>query len=169
MQAFERLINRVATVVDGAAAVFLAVITALTFVTVVLRYAFNVPLPGSFDVSRLLLGVAIFWGIAAAAWRKEHIQVDLFWQVMPPRVQRVIDVFSDLVFTAFIGVFAWMLFWQVGRVRASGQTTFELGLPVWVFHGIAWLGIAFCFLVLIARLLRTLLSARVAGGTGGGA
>lgn len=163
MQAFERYINRIAGVVDGAAAIFLAVITALTFLAVLLRYVFNVPFPGSFDVSRLLLGVAIFWGIAAAAWRKEHIQVDLFWQVMPRGVQRAIDVFSDLVFTMFIGVFAWMLFWQVDKVRVSGQTTFELALPIWVFHGLAWLGIVFCFLVLVARMLRALLAARAGG------
>ena len=169
MRAFERLINRVAAFIDGAAAVFLAVITTLTFVAVLLRYVFNVPFPGSFDVSRLLLGVAIFWGIAAAAWRKEHIRVDLFWQFVSPRAQRWIDLFSDIVFTAFIGVFGWMLFWQVARVRASGQTTFELSLPIWVFHGLAWLGIAFCFLVLVARLLRALLSFRAATGSGAGA
>ena len=160
MQAFERYINRVAGFVDGAAAIFLAIITALTFLAVLLRYVFNIPFPGSFDVSRLLLGVAIFWGIAAAAWRKEHLQVDLFWQVMPRGVQRAMDVFSDLVFTIFIGVFAWMLFWQVGKVRVSGQTTFELALPIWLFHGLAWLGIAFCFLVLVARMLRTVIAAR---------
>lgn len=153
MNAFERIIGRVVAVVDGAAAIFLAIITALTFTAVLLRYVFNLPFPGSFDVSRLLLGVAIFWGIAAAAWRREHIKVDIIWQVLPARAQRWVDVFSDLVFILFIAVFAWMLFWQVGKVRASGQTTFELALPIWLFHGVAWLGIAFCLMVLIARLI----------------
>jgi C4-dicarboxylate transporter DctQ subunit len=160
MQAFERALSRVAALVDGAAAVFLAIITALTFIAVLLRYVFAIPFPGSFDVSRLLLGVAIFWGIAAAAWRGEHIQVDILWQMLPARVQRWVDFFADIVFSVFIGVFAWMLFWQVFKVRTSGQTTFELSIPVWPFHLLAWLGIAFCLLVLLARILRALVALR---------
>lgn len=160
MGSFDRIIGRVAALVDGAAAIFLAIITALTFLAVILRYVFALPFPASFDVSRLLLGVAIFWGIAAAAWRKEHIQVDLAWQLMPPTLQKIVDIFSDLLFAVFVGALAWMLLWQVDRVRSSGQTTFELSIPIWPFSAVAWLGIAFCVLVLIARILRAIVSFR---------
>ena len=158
MRAFERVVSRVAFVVDGAAAVFLAIITTLTFVAVLMRYVFNLPFPGSFDVSRLLLGVAIFWGIAAAAWRGEHIQVDILWQFLPARAQRALDLFADIVFCIFIAGITWMLYWQVWRVQASRQTTFELSIQVWPFYGIAWLGIAFCLLVLMARILRAIVN-----------
>lgn len=167
MGSFDRIIGRVAALVDGAAAIFLAVITALTFLAVILRYVFVLPFPGSFDVSRMLLGVAIFWGIAAAAWRREHIQVDLAWQLLPPTLQRIVDIFSDLLFAVFVGALGWMLFWQVDRVRGSGQTTFELAIPIWPFHAIAWLGIAFCFLVLIARILQAIVSFRTPTGEAG--
>ncbi|MDN2583222.1 TRAP transporter small permease [Aquibium sp. ELW1220] len=156
MSGFDRIIGRLSALVDGAAAIFLAIITALTFVAVLLRYVFNLPFPGSFDVSRLLLGVAIFWGIAAAAWRNEHIKVDLFWQVLPARAQKAVDLFSDILFSGFIFTFAWMLFRQVEKVRGSGLTTFEMGIPVWPFTAVAWLGILFCALVLAARVLRSL-------------
>jgi TRAP-type C4-dicarboxylate transport system permease small subunit len=158
MRAFERVIGRIALVVDGAAAIFLAIITALTFTAVLMRYVFNLPFPGSFDVSRLLLGVAIFWGIAAAAWRGEHIQVDILWQFLPERMQRALDIFADVVFCVFVGGITWMLYWQVWRVQASRQTTFELSIPIWPFHLVAWLGMAFCMLVLISRILRAILS-----------
>lgn len=158
MPVFERYIGRVASLIDAAAAIFLGIVTTVTFVAVVLRYVFNLPFPGSFDVSRLVLGVAIFWGIAAAAWRDEHIQVDLLWQVSSRGVRRAMDIFADLVFLGFAAGIAWMLFWQVDRVRISHQTTFELAIPIWPFHAIAWLGMAFCALVLFARILRHLTS-----------
>lgn len=164
MGRFDRLISNVAAAVDGAAAIFLAVITALTFLAVILRYVFVLPFPGSFDVSRMLLGVAIFWGIAAAAWRKEHIQVDLVWQLMPPTLQKIADIFGDILFAVFVGALGWMLFWQVDKVRGSGQTTFELSIPIWPFHAVAWLGIAFCFLVLLARILRAVVTFRAPAG-----
>jgi len=158
MRAFERVIGRIAFVIDGAAGIFLAIITTLTFAAVMLRYVFNLPFPGSFDVSRLLLGVAIFWGIAAACWRGEHIQVDILWQFLPVRLQRALDIFADMVFCVFVAGIAWMLYWQVWQVRASRQTTFEMSIQVWPFYGIAWLGIAFCILVLLARILRAIIN-----------
>lgn len=158
MRALESTIGKVTFAVDALAAIFLAVITLLTFTAVVMRYLLGLPFPGSFDVSRLLLGVAIFWGIAAAAWRGEHIQVDLVWQLATPRVRRAMDLFADIVFCIFIALMALMLFWQVDRVRLSRQTTFELALPIWPFHGIAWLGIALCVIVLLGRILRAVLN-----------
>ena len=157
MPQMDRLMRRIVLLVDTAAAVFLAVITALTFLAVLLRYVFSLPFPGAFDVSRLLLGIAIFWGIAVAAYRRQHIQVDIVWQVLPPRVRQVLDIFSDLVFALFAGVLSWMLFVQVGKVRLSQQTTFELAIPVWPFHAVALLGMALCLVILLARLLRVAL------------
>ncbi len=157
MRNLDALIRRVVAFTDAAAAIFLIVITALTFTAVVMRYVLSMPFPGSFDVSRLLLGVAIFWGIAVGAYRREHISVDLLYHVMPVRAQRIMNLFGDILFAAFMGLFSWMLLRQVMSVQASGQTTFELGIPVWPFHAVAWLGILLCFLVLIARILRAVL------------
>lgn len=156
MRSIEALIRRVVRFTDAAAAIFLIIITILTFTAVVMRYVLSLPFPGSFDVSRLLLGVAIFWGIAVGAYRREHISVDILYQVMPVPVQRVMNLFGDILFAAFMGVFSWMLLRQVTSVRASGQTTFELSIPIWPFYGVAWLGIVLCFVVLIARILRAL-------------
>ena len=150
------LLRRLVRLVDAAAAVFLMIITLLTFAAVVMRYVLAMPFPGSFDVSRLLLGVAICWGIAVGAWRRQHIRVDVFWQMMPRPLQRATDLFADLVFAAFMGVFSWMLLQHVLRVRASGQTTFELSIPIWPFYAVAWAGILLGFVVLVVRVLEHL-------------
>jgi TRAP-type C4-dicarboxylate transport system permease small subunit len=153
MDAFERLIRRIVLIVDGAAAIFLAIITALTFLTVILRYVFNLTLPGSFDIGRLLLGIAIFWGIAVAAYRKEHIQVDIVWSVLPRRWQGILNLFADIVFLGFAGIFAVMFWRQTMVMMASGETTFELDVPIWPFHMVAWLGIALTTVVLAVRII----------------
>lgn len=156
MRNLEKMIRRVVALTDAAAAIFLIIITVLTFTAVVMRYVLSLPFPGSFDVSRLLLGVAIFWGIAVGAYRREHISVDILYQVMPPHIQRGMNLIGDIIFAGFMGLFAWMLLRQVERVYASGQTTFELSIPIWPFQAVAWLGIVLCFIVLIARILRAL-------------
>lgn len=160
MNAFERLIRRIVRFVDGAAAMFLAVITALTFIAVVLRYVFNATLPGSFDFGRLLLGVAIFWGVAVAAYRQEHIQVDILWSALPRRAKGLMNLFADLVFFGCALVFTVMFWRQTMVMMASGETTFELDVPIWPFHMVAWFGMALTTVVLGMRIVHV----AIAGG-----
>ncbi len=160
MNAFEQLIRRIVAFVDGAAAMFLAIITGLTFLTVVLRYGFNATLLGSFDVGRLLLGIAIFWGVAVAAYRQEHIRVDILWAMLPRKIQNVLDLFSDIVFFGCALVFTVMFWRQTMVMRVSGETTFELDVPIWPFHLVAWFGIALTSVVLLARIAHVFITRR---------
>src|ERR1041385_8672127 len=86
------------------AAVFVGLVAADTFISVLLRYFFNVQIPDAYDFGRLLLGILIFWGIAATSYRGTHITVDLLWTMAGPRMQRVIDVFATLVLLFVVGV-----------------------------------------------------------------
>ncbi len=48
---------------------------------------FAVSIPDSYDFGKLLLGIPIFWGIAATSYRGTHITVDLVWAAAGPRAQ----------------------------------------------------------------------------------
>ena len=62
-----------------------------------LRYFFGFTIPDAYDFGQLLLGILIFWGIAATSYRGTHITVDLVWANVGPNWQRAIDVFATLV------------------------------------------------------------------------
>src|SRR5690242_4091856 len=79
------------------AAIFIGIVAADIFVSVVLRKFFSISIPDSYDFGRLLLGMLIFWGIAATSYRGTHITVDLVWSVANPRWKRAIDIFATLV------------------------------------------------------------------------
>ncbi len=142
--------------IEWLAALFLAIMTALTFVAVILRYIFNYVIPDSFDVARLLLGIGIFWGIAAANYRNEHIGMDLGWSLAGPRGRRRIDIFSSLVTLVAFFVFWWMFSFKVRDTFATGETTFDLHLPLWGFYAAAWVGITAGCLLLLVRVWRLL-------------
>jgi TRAP-type C4-dicarboxylate transport system permease small subunit len=139
---------------ERVAAGFLAIVTALTFVSVVLRYVFHWSIPDSFDLSRNLLGILIFWGIAITSYRGDHITVDLLWGALPPRAQRALDVFASAVTLAGMAAFAWAMADKVVTTRESAETTYDLHLPVWPFYLLAWSGIAVAVLLLLVRLAR---------------
>jgi TRAP-type C4-dicarboxylate transport system permease small subunit len=134
----------------------LAVVTALTFVSVVLRYAFGWSIPDAFDLSRNLLGILIFWGIAVAGYRGDHITVDLVWGVLPAPVQRALDLFATLCTLGCMAVFAWAMAGKVSATRASAETTYDLHLPIWPFYLLAASGIAVSVALLVLRCVRQL-------------
>jgi TRAP-type C4-dicarboxylate transport system permease small subunit len=131
---------------------FLAVVTALTFVTVVLRYVFSTSIPDSYDLSRNFLGILIFWGIATTGYRGEHITVDLLWGFLPPAGKRLLDVLSSLFTLGCMAMFAWAMATKVLGTRASGEETYDLNLPIWPFYGLAWAGLAISVVLLVLRL-----------------
>src|ERR1043166_2080335 len=93
--------------IDGielVAAFFVGIVAADVFVTVILRSTFNWSIPDSYDFGRMLLGILIFWGIAATSYRGTHITVDLVWAAAGARGKRLIDIFATMVLLFVVSV-----------------------------------------------------------------
>jgi len=148
----ERLIGRI----EGCAAAALMFITALTFVSVFTRYVFVAPIPDAFDISRLMMGIMIAWGIATCGFRDDHIQMDALWSVLGPRGRRMLDLFATSASLFFMALFTWTLARRVWIVYATGEKTFDVGLPLWPFYVVAWVGILLGAVLLVARILMLL-------------
>ncbi len=144
--------HRWALTIDIIASSLLGLITAMIFISAVFRYLFTTPIPDSFDISRLLLGVCILWGLASVSYRGGHISVDILWTLLPQKAQRAMDIFATLVTLLFILLFAWMLMQKVGSIYASYEETFDLRIQVWPFYALAWGGVVASVAATCARL-----------------
>ena len=147
-------VDRFIDTIEVTAAGFLAVVTLLTFVSVLLRYFFAWAIPDSYDFTRLLLGIVIFWGIAVASYRGDHISVDLLWSASPPWAKRTMDIFAALVTLIAMAAFTWMFAVKVIGTRADNVGTFDLRQPVWIYYAIAWIGLGSAVLLLVVRTVR---------------
>ena len=140
--------------IEWIAAIFVGVVAADVFISIMLRYFFSVQIPDSYNFGQLLLGILIFWGIAATSYRGTHITVDLLYANMPPLWQRVMDVFATLVLLFVVAVQTWTLLDKVISTRASNVQTFDLRIPVWPFFAIAWIGDVAAVLLIAVRTYR---------------
>ena len=147
------MLERVINTVERISAAFLVVVTALTFVSVILRYLFAWGLPDAYDVTENLLGIVIFWGIAIASYRDEHITVDLFWSTLRPGGKRLLDVFATIFSLVCMAAFCWAMLDKVGSTRAAGVTTMDLHVPIWPYYLVAWTGILAATLLTFLKLL----------------
>jgi len=125
--------------VETVASLALLALMTLVCASITSRWLLNLPFSDWFDFSRLLLGIAVFWGIAAACARDDHIRGDLLWSHLSPRAQQWVDAFGRLLILVFVAALIWKLFQKTVDVRATGQETAELRLKIWPFYGIAWL------------------------------
>jgi TRAP-type transport system small permease protein len=154
----------VVRLIDGielTAAIFLAAVTILTFAAVMSRYLFSYGIPDSYDISSLLLGVLIFWGIAVASYRGDHITVDLLWSSVGPRARRAIDVFADLVSLGAMIIFTYMIAYKVFDTYTADIRTFDMRTPTWPFFLLAWIGLAAAILLLVIRTIAIAFGARI--------
>src|SRR6202142_1883874 len=132
--------DRFIDTIEWIAAGFVGIVAVNIFVAVLLRNIFNYAIPDSFDIGRMLLGILIFWGIAATSYRGTHITVDLIWGNVGPRYQRWIDVFATLVLLFVVTVQTYTLLDKVIATRNDNILTVDLQLPTWPFFAVAWAG-----------------------------
>jgi TRAP-type transport system small permease protein len=156
--------DRFIDTIELIAAFFAGIVALDIFVSVMLRYFFAVQIPDSYDFGRLLLGILIFWGIAATSYRGTHITVDLVYANVGPRMQRFIDVFATLVLLFVVTVQTYTLFDKVTSTRAENVLTFDLRLPVWPFFLVAWIGDASAVLLIAVRTYRLIFHPELLGG-----
>ena len=132
--------DRVINTIEWLAAIFVGIVALNIFVAVVLRKFFDTSIPDAYDFGRMLLGILIFWGIAATSYRGGHITVDLVWTAAGPRMKRAIDVFATLVLLFVVAVQTYTLFDKVVDTYNSNIVTMDLQLPVWPFFLVSWIG-----------------------------
>ena len=140
--------------IEWVAAFFIGIVALNIFVQVLLRNLFSYSIPDSYDFGRLMLGILIFWGIAATSYRGTHITVDLIWANSSPKYQRAIDVFATLVLLFVVTVQTYTLFDKVRGTYYDHVLTFDLRLPTWPFFALAWIGDVSAVLLIAIRTWR---------------
>jgi TRAP-type C4-dicarboxylate transport system permease small subunit len=146
--------DRIIDTIEAIAALFVGLVAADIFISVMLRRFFSTQIPDSYDFGRMLLGILIFWGIAATSYRGTHITVDLVWAQANPRWKRIIDVFATLVLLFVVTVQTYTLFDKVHATYVDHVLTFDLRLPTWPFFAIAWIGDVSAVVLIAIRTFR---------------
>ncbi len=155
---FPRLERLLAALEDAAMVVAIAALFAtmvITVIDVVMRYAFNAPLPFAYDlISQYLLVAAFFLSLSYTLRVGGHINVDMILVAVPSsRARAVLLAIGDLL---AIGLFVALLYagamtahdaWLRGE-RFAGA----LPWPVWISQALVPLGVALLLLRLAYRL-----------------
>src|ERR1700743_721565 len=127
--AHKNVMDRFIDSIEWIAAFFVGIVALNTFLAVFMRKFFAMTIPDYYNFGQYLLGILIFWGIAATSYRGTHITVDLVWANASPRYQRWIDVFATLVLLFVVTVQTYTLFDKVRGTYKDHVLTFDMHMP----------------------------------------
>ena len=138
----------------GVAMAALAVMMLTIVVDVFMRYAFNAPVVGAFDVVEICLVIVIFYGMGAAISGFHEIVIDLVDLVIPPQLVRFLSCMAGLLSaTILVFLFISMLTPAMQAYR-YGDMRMELNIPVWVIWIVALVGLCGGLLASIMNVLQ---------------
>ncbi len=116
---------------EGALCLLLTAMVLITFVTVVTRYVFDLPLSYIDQLVPNLFVWVTFLGASAAVKRRAHLGLSALYDLFPPGARRAVDAAVLLVTSAFFGVTAWYGA-RVVALEAENRMMASLGYPSWV-------------------------------------
>jgi TRAP-type transport system small permease protein len=120
------------------AAIALFAIMALTLFDVGGRKLADASIPGSLEVTELLLVVVIFAGLPLVSLKGEHVVFDSLDPLWPPALRRAQQALVDLLCAALLLGVAWVMWVKAGQMVEYGDTTAQLTLPLGPFvYGMA--------------------------------
>jgi TRAP-type C4-dicarboxylate transport system permease small subunit len=111
------------------AATALFSIMALTLVDVSGRKALSTSVPGSLELTELLMVVVIFAGLPLVSLRGEHVVFDSLDPLLERTLRRAQGLVVDLLVTGLLGGMAWLMWSKAGQMAGFGDTTAQLQIP----------------------------------------
>jgi TRAP-type C4-dicarboxylate transport system permease small subunit len=114
----------------GLAAVALFAIMGLTLVDVAGRKLASASVPGSLELTELLMVVVIFAGLPLVSLRGEHVVFDSLDPLLPPGLRRVQQAVVDLLCAGGLLGVAAIMWAKAGQMAEYGDVTAQLQLPL---------------------------------------
>ena len=126
---------------------------AITFLDVIGRYLFSLPIPGAFEITQVLMAVLIFSGLPLVCADDSNIKVDVFFGLMHVLVRRVLNVLNHFVSAVALAFLAWRLWVKGDAAAAAGEQSMYLAIPMYPFAYLMSVLTALAALFVVAHLV----------------
>lgn len=132
----------------------LAAMMFLTAADVSLRYIFNSPISGSFELVEYMMALIVPFSIVFCAKEKAHVQVDILLEHAGKKVRIFIQFLGNMLSLFLFSLIAWQSCIYVIEEYESKLTSSVLNIPVYPFLG----ALAAAFIILSLLTLVEIIS-----------
>jgi tripartite ATP-independent transporter DctM subunit len=148
-----RATHGVARWINGVGIAVLAAMMTLTAADVCLRYLFNRPIMGAYELNEFMMAVLVGLSFAYTAIHKEHVGIEFLVARFPPRGRAVTSTIASLLSLGILAVITWQSVLYAIKLKADGYMSESLFIPLYPFVYVLAFGCAIFFLVILSELL----------------
>jgi TRAP-type C4-dicarboxylate transport system permease small subunit len=152
-----RIIKPVNIVTGSVGMVCLAAMMFLIAADVFLRYLFNKPIQGSYELIQYMLAIAIAVGLAYCGLEKGHVTIEALTSRLSRRTKAIVNSIMGLLGLIIASLITWQTCIYVITLQKSQVVSMVLLIPIYPFVAIVAFGIAIYSVVLILHFLEFVL------------
>jgi len=134
----------------------LVLMVTLTVADVFLRYVFNRPILGSYELTEFMMAILVFSTIGYTMAIKGHVVVDLVFSQLPQKARDILECITSFIAFILFAIVTWRNALQAGTAWERNDVTAELFIPVSPFILFVALGVAVLSLVLFVQFVQSL-------------
>jgi len=139
------------------ARVVVALMVILITSDVILRYFFNRPIAGSYELIEFMMVFVVFLGLAFTQVRKGHLCINLFTKNLSAQTMAVLNSLSYLLCLAIFVLISWRLAITAGSEFRNGSVSTVLNIPIWISYWVTVAGSVTLTIVFLADFLQAAL------------
>jgi TRAP-type C4-dicarboxylate transport system permease small subunit len=124
------------------ASVALVVLMMVTVVDVLLRYLFNAPIRGSYDIVECMLLIFVFHGMAAAFFGRRNVTIDIIDSFVAARAVTVLIRVADVLSVVVLLLIFWAMINPAMQIYQYGDVKLDSKIPIYWMWIAAFLGLA---------------------------
>jgi TRAP-type transport system small permease protein len=128
----------------------------LTAADVCLRYIFNSPITGSFELVEFMMALIVPFSIVFCASEKAHIHVDILLERLPEGISSFFSFIGNALSLFLFVLITWQTCIYIAEEYESKLTSAVLYIPVYPFIGALAVAFAILSLLLLAELINYL-------------
>jgi TRAP-type C4-dicarboxylate transport system permease small subunit len=125
----------------------------ITISDVFLRKFTNTSILGTVELTEFMMVIVVFCSLAQCEVDDGHIRVDLIMNKFNSKIQGYVDSITQILSTILFILMSTSIYHHAVSMKASGEITMDLGIPLYPFIYIAFLGCIVMSLVLFCKTI----------------
>lgn len=148
-----RLIFNISKIASRISACLLVGMMLLISFNVLLRFLFNKPIAGTYELVELMMGAVVSLSIAYCGVQRGHVSVELFVEKLHGNTRKALTILHHLVAIIFFSAISYECAQQAIVIKESAMTTTLLEIPIYPFIWTLSFGAALLSLVYFMQLI----------------
>ena len=148
-----RVMRALLAVIRVLSGVLLICSVGLNFANIIGRYFFHASISWGEEAMLFFMVGCVFLGSGAVTWSGRHIRMDIVVRLMPEKMRKALDLFSELVLlvTAIaLVVFAWP---TIRQLAAFDQRSLAANIPLAIPQAMIPIGLSIMAVMAAGRLI----------------